>query len=37
MRDDPSHFGQGVDSIRRAQGSLGITSHYNFEHGLLHT
>jgi hypothetical protein len=37
MRDDLSHFGERVDSIKRAQGNLAITSHYNFEHGLLHT
>ncbi len=36
MKDDPPHFGQGVDSIKRAQGNLGITFHYNFEHELLH-
>jgi hypothetical protein len=30
MKDDPPHFGQGVDNIKRAQGNLGITFHYNF-------
>jgi hypothetical protein len=37
MKDDLSHFVQGVDNIKKAQGNLGITFHYNFEHGLLHT
>jgi len=36
MKDDPPHFDQGVDSIKRAQGNLGITFHCNFEHELLH-
>ncbi len=36
MKDDPPHFGQRVDNIKRAQGNLCITLHCNFEPELLH-
>ncbi len=36
INDDPSHFGQKIDNMRRAQGSFGITFHGDLEHGFLH-
>ncbi len=30
--DDPPHFGQMIDNIRRAQGNFGIIFHHHFKH-----
>ncbi len=36
INDDPSHFGQKIDNMRRAQGSFGNTFHGDLEHGFFH-
>jgi hypothetical protein len=36
INDDPSHFGQHIDNMKRSQGNFGITFHGDLEHGFLH-